>query len=45
MWAKPPVQRKSNMSEKSELLKKVFLRTKQEVAKVIIGQEHVVDFF
>ena len=31
------------MSEKSELLKKVLLRTKQEVAKVIIGQEHVVD--
>jgi MoxR-like ATPase len=32
-----------NMSEKTELLKKVLLRTKQEVAKVIIGQEPVVD--
>jgi MoxR-like ATPase len=32
-----------NMSEKTELLKKVLLRTKQEVAKVIIGQESVVD--
>ena len=31
------------MSEKTELLKKVLLRTKQEVAKVIIGQESVVD--
>ena len=31
------------MSEKTELLKKVLMRTKQEVAKVIIGQEHVVD--
>ncbi len=31
------------MSEKTELLKKALLRTKQEVAKVIIGQEHVVD--
>ena len=31
------------MSEKTELLKKVLLRTKQEVAKVIIGQEPVVD--
>ena len=32
-----------DMSEKTELLKKVLLRTKQEVAKVIIGQEPVVD--
>ena len=31
------------MSEKTELLKKALLRTKQEVAKVIIGQEDVVD--
>ena len=31
------------MSEKTELLKKVLLRTKQEVAKVIIGQEPVLD--
>jgi len=31
------------MSEKTELLKKALLRTKQEVAKVIIGQEEVVD--
>ena len=31
------------MSEKTELLKKALIRTKQEVAKVIIGQEHVVD--
>jgi len=31
------------MSEKTELLKKALVRTKQEVAKVIIGQEHVVD--
>jgi len=31
------------MSEKIELLKKALVRTKQEVAKVIIGQEHVVD--
>jgi len=31
------------MSEKTELLKKALMRTKQEVAKVIIGQEHVVD--
>ncbi|MBW2439702.1 MAG: MoxR family ATPase [Deltaproteobacteria bacterium] len=31
------------MSEKTELLKKALLRTKQEVAKVIIGQQHVVD--
>jgi len=31
------------MSEKTELLKKALLRTKQEVAKVIIGQDHVVD--
>ena len=31
------------MSEKTELLKKVLLRTRQEVAKVIIGQELVVD--
>jgi len=31
------------MSEKTELLKKVLLRTRQEVAKVIIGQESVVD--
>ena len=32
-----------DMSEKTELLKKVLLRTKQEVAKVIIGQEPVLD--
>jgi MoxR-like ATPase len=31
------------MSDKTELLKKALIRTKQEVAKVIIGQEHVVD--
>jgi len=31
------------MSDKTELLKKALLRTKQEVAKVIIGQETVVD--
>jgi MoxR-like ATPase len=31
------------MSEKTERLKKLLLRTKQEVAKVIIGQEPVVD--
>ena len=31
------------MSEKTELLKKALMRAKQEVAKVIIGQEHVVD--
>jgi MoxR-like ATPase len=31
------------MSDKTELLKKALLRTKQEVAKVIIGQEDVVD--
>jgi len=31
------------MSEKTELLKKALIRTKQEVAKVIIGQEPVVD--
>jgi MoxR-like ATPase len=31
------------MSEKTELLKKALVLTKQEVAKVIIGHEHVVD--
>lgn len=31
------------MSEKTEILKKALLRTKQEVAKVIIGHEAVVD--
>ena len=31
------------MTEKTELLKKALIRTKQEVAKVIIGQEYVVD--
>ena len=31
------------MNENTEILKKVLLRTKQEVAKVIIGYEHVVD--
>ena len=31
------------MSEKMELLKNALVRTKQEVAKVIIGQEQVVD--
>ncbi len=31
------------MSDKTELLKKALVLTKQEVAKVIIGQEHVVD--
>ena len=32
-----------DMSEKTELLKKALLRTRQEVAKVIIGQEPVVN--
>ncbi len=32
-----------DMSEKTEYLKKALSRTKQEVAKVIIGQEAVVD--
>lgn len=36
-------QRIRDMNEKTELLKKALLRTKQEVAKVIIGHEHVVD--
>ena len=31
------------MTENTEILKKVLLKTKQEVAKVIIGYEHVVD--
>jgi MoxR-like ATPase len=31
------------MNENAEILKKVLLRTKQEVAKVIIGYEHIVD--
>jgi MoxR-like ATPase len=31
------------MSDKTELLKKALMRTKQEVSKVIIGHEHVVD--
>ena len=31
------------MNENAEILKKVLLRTKQEVAKVIIGYDHVVD--
>jgi MoxR-like ATPase len=31
------------MNENTEILKKALLRTKQEVAKVIIGYEHVVD--
>ena len=31
------------MSDKTDLLKKVLLLTKQEVAKVIIGQESIVD--
>ncbi len=31
------------MNESTELLKKALNRTKQEVAKVIIGHEHVVD--
>jgi MoxR-like ATPase len=31
------------MSDKTEILKKALLRTKQEVAKVIIGQEDIVD--
>ena len=31
------------MSEKTELLKKALLLTKQEVAKVIIGQESILD--
>jgi MoxR-like ATPase len=31
------------MNENTEILKKVLLKTKQEVAKVIIGYEHVVD--
>ena len=31
------------MNDNTEILKKALLQTKQEVAKVIIGQEHVVD--
>jgi MoxR-like ATPase len=31
------------MNENTEILKKALLKTKQEVAKVIIGYEHVVD--
>jgi MoxR-like ATPase len=31
------------MNENTEILQKVLLKTKQEVAKVIIGYEHVVD--
>jgi MoxR-like ATPase len=31
------------MNENTEILKKVLLKTKQEVAKVIIGYEHVID--
>jgi MoxR-like ATPase len=31
------------MNDNTEILKKVMLQTKREVAKVIIGQEHVVD--
>ncbi len=31
------------MNENTEILKKVLAKTKQEVAKVIIGYEHVVD--
>jgi len=31
------------MNENTEILRKVLLKTKQEVAKVIIGYEHVVD--
>ena len=31
------------MSENTEILKKALVRTKQEVSKVIIGQENVVD--
>jgi MoxR-like ATPase len=31
------------MNENTEILKKILLKTKQEVAKVIIGYEHVVD--
>jgi len=31
------------MNENTEILKKVLTKTKQEVAKVIIGYEHVVD--
>jgi len=31
------------MNENTEILKKVLLKTKQEVARVIIGYEHVVD--
>jgi MoxR-like ATPase len=31
------------MNENTEILKKVLLKTKQEVAKVVIGYEHVVD--
>ena len=31
------------MNENTEILKKALLRTKQEVAKVIIGYDHVVD--
>ena len=43
MWVKPTKQRKKDMSEKTEILKKALIRTKQEVAKVIIGQGQVVD--
>ena len=31
------------MTENTEILKKALLKTKEEVAKVIIGYEHVVD--
>ena len=31
------------MNENTEILKKALLRTKQEVARVIIGYEHVGD--
>jgi MoxR-like ATPase len=31
------------MNENTEILRKVLMKTKQEVAKVIIGYEHVVD--
>ena len=37
------LQRIRDMNEKTELLKKALMRTKQEVARVIIGHEQVVD--
>ncbi len=36
-------RREKTMNDNTEILKEVLLQTKREVAKVIIGQEHVVD--